>query len=280
MHAPLKSKSKQLRAGVYGSASEMWINSVLRALASDNVVAPRGRPTRELPQFTVRVAMTRPLVSVPERKLSTKFACAEALWMLDGDDRVEPLAKFAPAMRDFSDDGVTLAGAYGPEIKRQLDYVVNTLGRDRDTRQAVLTMWKPNPPPSKDIPCTIALDFKIREGKLNCHAFMRSSDIWLGLPYDVFSFSMVAAHVACRANVIIRLKGGDPIGLGSLFLTAASSHLYEDNVPAAEACVTSDDVSSGPCVPVGHVVLGHWHEIASTLAEARDGVRQLSGSWD
>jgi thymidylate synthase len=143
---------------------------------------------------------------------------AEALWILDGSDQLSELVRYNPNMAAFSDDGVTLAGAYGPRIMPQIPYVVSKLREDRDTRQAALTIWTPSPAPSKDIPCTVAMDFKVRDGKLNLHVFMRSSDIWLGLPYDVFSFSCVA-YLVCSIL-------GD-VTPGTLYLTAASSHLYE-----------------------------------------------------
>jgi thymidylate synthase len=42
-------------------------------------------------------------------------------------------------------------------IKQQLDYVVEALVKDNDSRQAVLTIWRPSPAPSKDIPCTVSI---------------------------------------------------------------------------------------------------------------------------
>jgi thymidylate synthase len=151
----------------------------------------------------------------------------EAYWILSGSDKVKDIAPFNKHISQFSDDGSAFAGAYGPMVVKQLDYVVDRLTMDDATRQAVLTIWKPNPPKSKDIPCTVAMNFQLRDGVLHNHVFMRSSDVWLGLPYDIFNFSTIAYKVAARLNELmvpnLRCRPG------TLFLTLCSSHMYLDN---------------------------------------------------
>lgn len=204
-------------------------------------VAPRGMPILELDHHTVAVDMRYPVLRCADRKLNYRFMAAEALWIISGANDLASLAEHNPNMAKFSDDGVTLAGAYGPRIMSQIEYAVKKLVDDRDTRQATLTIWQPNPASSKDIPCTVAMDFKIRDEKLNLHVFMRSSDAWLGLPYDVFSFTSVAAKVLSKLNIRTFPAYAT---LGTLYLTAASSHLYEEHwdVPVAQ--------NATPCAPM------------------------------
>ena len=64
---------------------------------------------------------------------------------------------------------------------------------------------------------------------------MRSSDVWLGIPYDVFNFSMLSHKVCCFFN-----SDGKPVEPGTLYLTAASSHLYAYNFKEAAACITAE----------------------------------------
>lgn len=210
------------------SFDHVWLKRLHDTLINGDEVRPRGKLTWERPQATVEVDMRRPVLTIPERKLSYKFMAAEAHWILSGDNRVETIAPHNPRIAEFSDDGETFFGAYGPKIVSQLDYVVNKLLKDRDSRQAGLTIWRECPPETKDVPCTVAIFFQIRNAKVNCHVFMRSSDIWLGLPYDVFNFSMLAHLVCCRLNkaMVEHLNAVEP---GTLYLTAASSHLYETN---------------------------------------------------
>jgi len=180
--------------------------------------------------------LSRPVVTCPERKLNYRFMAREALWVREGRDDLDYLAEVNPRMADFSDDGWTLAGAYGPRIRPQVPYVVRCLLRDRDTRQAAMMVWTPCPTQSKDIPCTVAMVFSIREDLLYQHVFMRSSDAWLGIPYDVFTFSLLGIEIACRYNRE-RLASGrlTSVGLGHLTITCTSSHLYEENFAAAIA---------------------------------------------
>ncbi len=223
------------------SFSETWIR-MLRENISDYTYepAPRGRKTLEIPQRTITVKMRQPVLMVASRKLNYKFMGAEAHWILDGSNKVEDIAPFNPNIAKFSDDGEVFFGAYGPKIADQIDYVVGSLLKDRDSRQAGINIWRENPPPTKDVPCTVSMFFNIRNTpnspyRLNMHVFMRSSDIWLGIPYDVFNFSMVAHKVCAIYNTDRRAD--TVIEPGVLFLTAASSHLYADNVNEAIACV-------------------------------------------
>jgi thymidylate synthase len=80
----------------------------------------------------------------------------------------------------------------------------------------------------------VAIFFGIRNDFLNCHVFMRSSDVWLGVPYDVFTFSMLTHLVCGLLNDSLR-----SVQPGQLYLTAASSHLYEANWADARLCLAS-----------------------------------------
>ena len=181
--------------------------------------------------------MRRPVITLPERKLSTKFLGGEAYWILSGDNRVETIAPYNKNIVNYSDDGVTFFGAYGPRILSQLDYVIDKLKSDADTRQAVLTIWRENPPETKDVPCTVAVHFMIRDHKLNCHVYMRSNDLWLGFPYDVFNFSMLSHLVCCKLNAFVVENGGVIIEPGMLYHTASSRHIYEQHFEQVEQLI-------------------------------------------
>ncbi len=186
---------------------------------------PRGKLTRELLAHRAMVDMTRPVLVSPARKLGYKFLAAEAAWILSGDNRVDTIVPYSRAIASFSDDGKTFFGAYGPKIESQFSYIVKALAEDQDTRQAVMTIWRENPIKSKDIPCTVSVQFLIREGKLICIDNMRSSDLWLGHPYDVFNFSMLSLAVLLELRRAYNIK----LQLGTLCLLAGSKHIYETN---------------------------------------------------
>ena len=214
----------------------VWMTLLDDLLETGNIIAPRGQPTRELIAYKTIIPMNQPFVTVHQRALSRNFACAEAAWILSGDNRLSTLLPHAPSYARFSDDGETLSGAYGPPVIDQLPYVWRTLLDDPMSRQAVLTIWRPKPGKSLDVPCTVSLQWLIRNDRLHCLASMRSSDAWLGWPYDVHTFSMISAFLALRLRP--HLSG---IDLGNLYLTAGSQHLYEKNAAMARICTNSEE---------------------------------------
>lgn len=245
-----------------------WRQLLANTLGHGEAVAPRGQPTREvLHTQQLRCRLGQPVVTSPARRLNYRFMAAEALWILAGDNRLAPLTRFVERMADFSDDGKTLAGAYGPRVVPQLPYVIDALLKDPNTRQAVIGIWTPNPEPSKDIPCTLSLGFSLRGHELHCHAQMRSSDVWLGIPYDIFSFSCVAFYVTCMYNLRVREHRVLP---GQLTITATSSHLYERDVDKARSVLATPPSREVEPVPEDLVLEGAWDLLKTDLEALRD----------
>lgn len=231
--------------------NKTWTRVLSSVLAGGLPVAPRGKNTLELAHGFVGVNMRKPVLTIAERKLSYPFMAAEAHWILSGSDKVADIAPWNKNISAFSDDGEKFFGAYGPKIVAQLPYVVAKLAADKDSRQAGLTIWRESPPETKDVPCTVAIFASIRKSTqrdgpmgvaglnlLHLHVFMRSSDLWLGLPYDVFNFSMLAHLICAHLNDLSNMNGADLIvSPGTLYLTAASMHLYEEQWAAARQIV-------------------------------------------
>ena len=221
----------------FRAASNEWFRLLYSIVYFGEDCFPRGKHTRELTGLCSEIDMAFPIVCEPKRKLGYKFQAAEAAWILTGNDQVASIAPFSKKIVDFSDDGVTFFGAYGPRILEQIFYVVDKFLEDPNTRQAVITTWRINPPRSKDIPCTVSLQWLYRGRKLHCIANMRSSDAWLGWPYDVFNFSMISGYLA----LLLRSSGfNQPIEMGSLKLFAGSQHLYCENLATSREIVLED----------------------------------------
>jgi thymidylate synthase len=202
-----------------------------KILTQGDNISPRKRQTRELLGQHINLdSCQETLLLSPERALNYRFAIAEALWIISGSNLLEPIACVNQNYRHYSDDGVTLAGAYGPRLKSQLEYIVSLLTDDPNSRQAVATIWTPNPAPSLDIPCTISVQFLIRDGRLHSIWNMRSSDAWIGLPYDVFSFGLYSNYLACELGVLP----------GSMQLNFGSSHLYQEHIAAASELIQNE----------------------------------------
>jgi thymidylate synthase len=210
---------------------KIYRDVMINLLTYGDESAPRGMKTVEILGAQIRLKdMRANILATPERDLNFRFMIAEWLWIEAGRDDVKFIEQYNRNITQFSDDGNIFNGAYGPRLAPQWDYVINSL-HNPDTRQAVATIWTPSPSKSLDIPCTVAFQFLIRGGKLNLIATMRSSDSWLGLPYDMFNFSMIANGIAGKLGV-------EP---GELIMQLGSLHLYEQNWDQAKVLINNSD---------------------------------------
>lgn len=221
------------------------------------IVAPRGMPTYE--RVGMHLELRQPahnIIVSPARKLNYHFMMAEWLWMMLGQNDVESISYFNSVLRNFSDDGVTFSGAYGPKLTEQLPYVIDALKRDASSRQAVLTIWRERPAYSRDIPCTALMQFFERDGAIDCIVYMRSNDLMLGFPYDVFNFTMIQRYIA---DALKR-------NIGTYHHMVGSLHLYQKDADKAAAIinedVTWDPRCSDPTYPIPAVVRGWFNRLA------------------
>ena len=116
----------------------------------------------------------------------------------------------------------------------QLEKVVNLLKRDPDSRQAILTIYNSVQDldfEAKDIPCTLTIQFFIRNQELCMRVSMRSNDVWLGLPYDLVQFAALQGAIAKALDL--------PMGWYSH--TVGSMHLYHRDIEKAEQLRAIDD---------------------------------------
>lgn len=218
-------------------ANNVWLNMVSDVVKYGSTSKPRGMTSKEMIAYRTVTNMRFPIVSFKSRALGYKFQAAEAAWILSGDNRVESIAPYSKDISNFSDDGIRFFGSYGPKIIDQIAYVARALMKDQDSRQAVINIWRENPGPTKDVPCTLSLQFMIRDGRLNCITSMRSSDAWLGWPYDVFNFSMVSLYLLLYLRQVSGNAEYNYLTLGGLYLTAGSQHVYERDMLKVSDCI-------------------------------------------
>lgn len=164
---------------------------------------------------------TKNILNSDVRKLSMRYAIGELLWYLSGNNSLKEIQKYTKNWDRMSDDGKTVNSNYGYCIKNKFDfdqweYVKNLLKKDPNTRQAVIHIKTADNKESKDVNCTVCLQFLIRCDKLYLTVYMRSNDIWLGFPYDVFQFTCM--------QILMSMELG--VGLGTYTHVAGSLHLY------------------------------------------------------
>ena len=89
----------------------IWQGLMQNIMDNGQTVNPRGKETKELLGCKTVIPMDYPVITVANRKLGYKFMAAEAAWILSGDNRVETIAPYAKAIKNFNDDGVYFFGA-------------------------------------------------------------------------------------------------------------------------------------------------------------------------
>jgi thymidylate synthase len=216
------------------------VDEAYKSLCEKLVDAPAVGNTRELNNVKIEIEdVTNNIVSV--RNISLTYLLGEFLWYFNGSQSMEYISKYSSFWKHISDDGVTSNSAYGYLLKHkhgfdQIEKVIELLTVDPNSRRAVININVPNVKviETKDEPCTIALQFLNRDGKLYCTAIMRSNDIWFGTPYDWAFFIELQKYIADRLG----------LGYGTYTHFATSFHMYERNMAEIKAIADAniDDI--------------------------------------
>jgi len=148
------------------------------------------------------------------------------MWILSGSELLAHIEYYIPRYRKFSNDGVILRGAYGPRIfgggaQSQFNELAAAISQNTDSRQNVIQVFRRDDlaDGNKDVPCTCNLQFFKRQNRLHLLVSMRSNDAFIGLPHDVFCFTMLQ-------EIMARKVGCE---LGEYHHVAGSLHLYDAN---------------------------------------------------
>jgi thymidylate synthase len=166
-----------------------------------------------------------------ERKWNPVYAEAEWQWYLSGDRNIAKLGelygKVPEIWKRMADSNGDVNSNYGWQWKRndQIDYVIDLLRNEPDTRQAAISIYdcKEHDTFTFDTPCTYAVQFTILDNKLNMSVVMRSNDLWFGFCNDQYQFSKLQHYVWNR------LKNKD-VEIGTYFHFAHNLHLYNDKI--------------------------------------------------
>ena len=176
-------------------------------MLNGRMVASRSGDTREV--CGVGLKILKPDTLPVARGMNMSYACGELLWYLSLTNKLEFISHYAPSYHNYANEVLTPngrviapLGGYGERWKLQLYPLIELLRRDPNTRQACLTTWHLNELAyaqevcSRDVPCTLSIQFLIRQGELHAIATMRSNDLWLGFAYDMFCFTQLQCLIA------------------------------------------------------------------------------------
>jgi hypothetical protein len=160
------------------------------------------------PVATVYSSPQERVIFWPQRDANPFLHLYESLWMLAGRNDVAPLARFTKQFDAYSDDGVTLHGAYGHRWKQgdQLDIIADRLSRLPNDRRCVLQMWNSATDLGKDlkdVPCNLMVTFQLdMQLRLDMVVFNRSNDvIWGAYGANAVHFSMLQEYMSAWIGV-------------------------------------------------------------------------------
>jgi thymidylate synthase len=222
------------------SLNEAWDFCCDHILENGNHVESRVGGSWEITDYSFKIMRSEMNNGVflldSRRNASPYYAMGELIWYLSGSNRIDHIEHYSAKYPYFSDDGTTAHGAYGFRARYNHRYLttesfildlVDQLKSRKNDRRCFVSLWNSEldfGSNSKDIPCTLGWMIKLRDDKLHWHTVMRSNDIWLGMPYDIWCFSQIQEIIANCCDV----------GVGDYTHTVGSLHIYDRNEPAIQ----------------------------------------------
>lgn len=205
--------------------------------------SPRGQKTIELENYQFTLPAYERFTNFPSRKMSLDYIKWELQWYLKGDRYDLSIKDKAKIWETAITDG-QINSNYGHYIFKQkgIDYVVECLVKDPDSRRALITILGQEHLYMKnnDVPCTVSLGFRIRNNRLNCSVHMRSNDAIFGMTNDVPFFSFI--HECVHVMLLESSRYAGRLEMGTLTQFAESFHVYERHYDMIKTLIDEDVV--------------------------------------
>jgi thymidylate synthase len=170
------------------------------------------------------------------KKLHLKSIVCELLWFLQGSTNVRWLQQHGVGIWDeWADADGELGPVYGyqwrnweaPDGRKidQIAQVIESIRNNPDSRRHIVTAWNPADIGRMKLPpCHAFFQFYVAAGRLSCQMYQRSADIFLGVPFNIASYSLLTLMVAQVCN----LKPGE------IVLALGDAHLYLNHLQQAK----------------------------------------------
>lgn len=185
------------------------------------------------------------------RRTFPATAAAEVAWFLLGTKDPSFIREYAPIWDKFVEDDGTIAAAYGYRWREafgrdQIKLAVEALSNDPSDRRVWVSAWDPaedglGARGQKNVPCPVGFSLSIVDGHLNSALVIRSSDVFVGLPYDVMGHALLMQAIA-KALPSVRK-------LGCMSVTLAHPHLYGVHHDMAVEALQSEPCTDTRALP-------------------------------
>ena len=176
------------------------------------------------------------------KKLHLKSIIHELLWFLAGDTNVKYLQDNGVRIwNEWADEDGNLGHIYGYQWRSWPDYkgghidqiseVVETLKKNPDSRRIIVNAWNVADIENMNLPpCHAMFQFYVADGRLSLQLYQRSADCFLGVPFNIASYSLLLQMMA----QVTGLKAGDFVH------TLGDAHLYLNHIEQAKLQLTRE----------------------------------------
>ena len=175
-----------------------------------------------------------PLVTT--KKLHIRSIVHELLWFLSGSSNIKYLHDNGVSIWDeWADENGDLGPVYGVQWRswpapdgRKIDQISNLIEgikRNPDSRRHLVVAWNPAEVDKMALPpCHCLFQFYVANGKLSCQLYQRSCDIFLGVPFNIASYSLLTHMVAQQCDLEV----------GDFVWTGGDCHIYKNHFEQVE----------------------------------------------
>lgn len=176
------------------------------------------------------------------KKLHLKSIIHELLWFLDGNTNTGYLNEHGVKIwNEWADENGELGPIYGYQWRswpsadgKQIDQisgVLESIRQNPDSRRHIVSAWNVGELENMALPpCHILFQFYVADGKLSCQLYQRSADIFLGVPFNIASYSFLLMMMA-------QVTGLEP---GEFIHTLGDAHIYLNHMEQAELQLKRD----------------------------------------
>ena len=200
-----------------------------------------GTGTKSIFGYQMRFNLEDGFPLVTTKKLHLKSIIHELLWFLKGDTNIKYLQDNGVKIWDgWADKNGDLGPVYGSQWRNwnndnidQISNLIEMIKKNPKSRRMIVSAWNPSVLPDTSIsfdenikngkaalpPCHAFFQFYVANGKLSCQLYQRSADIFLGVPFNIASYSLFTHMVAH----VCELKVGDFIH------TFGDAHIYTNH---------------------------------------------------